>query len=151
MPLACSSRFSALSFQLRTPRRSSSCCLPLPAKHRSCRFIIGGPRLASSNCFCRLRKLWLVSAGSVSRGDDLWTLPSSGESEGPAVTVVLALRRIWELIADDRLVVYMAFGSLTVAAVSWDVALKFLNRLDSTLDYFLILFYSYSFLAEGVC
>lgn len=72
----------------------------------------------NGNCLGRLRKLWLVSVDSVSRGGDPWTFRSSCETEGTAATVVLALRRIWELIADDRLVVYIAFGSLMVAAVS---------------------------------
>lgn len=33
------------------------------------------------------------------------------------ITVIFALRRMWELIADDRWVVIVAFGALVIAAV----------------------------------
>lgn len=91
-------------FSYRRPSRFSVIC---------CR-----KEAAEVNYFQRLRR-WLVSAG-----DDWWSLPSSGEAEvtGAAteeiVTVVVALRKIWDLLAKDRLVVYVALGSLAIAAVS---------------------------------
>ncbi|KAK4772660.1 hypothetical protein SAY86_014435 [Trapa natans] len=118
MPLVHSIRFSTPAFQLGAPRRSSSCSSLFPAKRGSCRTWNGGARNARGNCFGRLRKLCIVSIGSVSSGSDPFTLRSSSETEGPALTVVHALRRMWELIADDRMVVYIAVVSLTVAAIS---------------------------------
>lgn len=48
------------------------------------------------------------------RGDS----EDAGAADAKSVSVVTALRWIWGLIAEDRLVIYVAFGSLAVAALS---------------------------------
>ncbi|PKI79161.1 hypothetical protein CRG98_000453 [Punica granatum] len=135
MPLVSSGNFSTHAVQLHALQRSSGCGLPVPEKRgfrprrtrgpqSADQFSVlccrnGGARATNESCLGHLRKLWLVSTSSASRGGcQLWNLPSSGDTGGPVVTVGVALRRIWELVADDRLVVYIAFGSLTIAAIS---------------------------------
>ncbi|KAB1209119.1 ABC transporter B family member 26, chloroplastic [Morella rubra] len=54
-------------------------------------------------------------------GGSWWGLSVDDNAEIAAakpVTVIFALRRMWELIADDRWVVIVAFGALVIAALS---------------------------------
>ncbi|KAI3409205.1 uncharacterized protein J3R85_019651, partial [Psidium guajava] len=64
---------------------------------------------------------WLRSAASFLPGGGWWSLrgdwEDAGAADAKAVSVVAALRWVWDLIAEDRLVIYVAFGSLAVAAV----------------------------------
>ncbi|XP_030544747.1 ABC transporter B family member 26, chloroplastic-like [Rhodamnia argentea] len=65
---------------------------------------------------------WLRSAASFLPGGGWWSLrgdwEEAGAADAKAVSVVTALRWVWGLIAEDRLVIYVAFGSLAVAALS---------------------------------
>ena len=59
---------------------------------------------------------------SVLAGGDWWGLGedvSNVEIKEAAtpITVVFALHRMWELIADDRWLIFVAFGALLIAAV----------------------------------
>ncbi|KAL3723086.1 hypothetical protein ACJRO7_035291 [Eucalyptus globulus] len=71
--------------------------------------------------FGSARSRWR-SVASFLPGGGWWTLRGDSEDAGAAdaksVSVVTALRWIWGLIAEDRLVIYVAFGSLAVAALS---------------------------------
>ncbi|XP_073222206.1 ABC transporter B family member 26, chloroplastic-like isoform X2 [Cicer arietinum] len=55
---------------------------------------------------------------SVLPGGDWWTLPNHREDEAEPTAAIVALRRMWELVADERWVVTVAFGSLVIAAIS---------------------------------
>ncbi|KAJ7970785.1 ABC transporter B family protein [Quillaja saponaria] len=58
---------------------------------------------------------------SILPGGGWWNLYEHDEDDAEAakpLTVLLALRRIWELVADESCVIFVAFGSLIVAAVS---------------------------------
>ncbi|XP_057491165.1 ABC transporter B family member 26, chloroplastic-like isoform X2 [Actinidia eriantha] len=66
---------------------------------------------------------WVLSIRPLLPGGNWWNLGDSDEIGSTAkstkpVTVSLALRRIWALIADDKWVIYTAFASLTIAALS---------------------------------
>lgn len=47
-----------------------------------------------------------------------WALPELREDEADPTAAMMALRRMWELVADERWVAFVAVGSLVVAAVS---------------------------------
>ncbi|KAJ1412152.1 P-loop containing nucleoside triphosphate hydrolase [Sesbania bispinosa] len=56
---------------------------------------------------------------SILPGGRWWTLPEHPEDDdAEATAAMLALRRMWELVADERWVTFVAFGSLLVAALS---------------------------------
>ncbi|XP_061365649.1 ABC transporter B family member 26, chloroplastic-like isoform X2 [Gastrolobium bilobum] len=56
---------------------------------------------------------------SILPGGSWWTLSEHREEDAEQPTaVMLALRRMWELVADKRWVAIVAFGSLAVAALS---------------------------------
>ncbi|XP_041008594.1 ABC transporter B family member 26, chloroplastic-like isoform X1 [Juglans microcarpa x Juglans regia] len=64
---------------------------------------------------------WVGLVWSVFPGGSWWNLRENDNVEITAakpITVFLALRRMWELIAEDRWVVFVAVGSLVVAALS---------------------------------
>ncbi|KAF5961643.1 hypothetical protein HYC85_002852 [Camellia sinensis] len=66
---------------------------------------------------------WVIFMRSVLPGGSWWNLSDSNEvgskaREAKPVTVLLALRRIWALFADDRWVIYAALVSLTIVALS---------------------------------
>lgn len=68
-------------------------------------------------------KEWLSFMQSALPGGSWWNLYDSKEveSSGTAAkpfTVLNALRRLWILVEDDRWVIYVAFSSLTISAVS---------------------------------
>ncbi|XP_057437352.1 ABC transporter B family member 26, chloroplastic-like isoform X1 [Lotus japonicus] len=56
---------------------------------------------------------------SIFPGGSWWTLPEHPEDDDADATAVFpALRRMWELVADEQWVAFVAFGSLVVAALS---------------------------------
>ncbi|CAL5370124.1 unnamed protein product [Camellia sinensis] len=66
---------------------------------------------------------WVIFMRSVLPGGSWWNLSDSNDvgskaREAKPVTVLLALRRIWALVADDRWVIYAALVSLTIVALS---------------------------------
>uniref|UniRef100_A0A5B6ZL35 ABC transporter B family member 26 n=1 Tax=Davidia involucrata TaxID=16924 RepID=A0A5B6ZL35_DAVIN len=66
---------------------------------------------------------WVVFIRSVLLGGNWWNLFDPKEVESTTmvakpITVLTALRRMWELVAMDRWVIYIAFGALTIAALS---------------------------------
>ncbi|XP_059670104.1 ABC transporter B family member 26, chloroplastic-like isoform X2 [Cornus florida] len=68
-------------------------------------------------------KRWVVLIRSVFLGGSWWNLyePREVESTPMAVkpiTVSSALRQMWALVENDKWVIYTAFGSLTIAALS---------------------------------
>lgn len=73
--------------------------------------------------FDALLKEWVKFVKSVLPGGIWWNLCNEGESEESPrpshkpITVTYALARMWELMADQRWVLYTAFGALTIAAV----------------------------------
>ncbi|XP_077226350.1 ABC transporter B family member 26, chloroplastic-like isoform X4 [Tasmannia lanceolata] len=82
-----------------------------------------GSTNVSTGLLQRLRN-GFVLLGSLLPGGSWWRLPHhfvKEEEEGntrKAVTVPFALRRMWELVANDRWVIFAAFASLTLAALS---------------------------------
>lgn len=63
---------------------------------------------------------WVGLVRSVLPGGSWWSLRENDNVEITAakpITVILAVRRMWELIAEDRWIVFVAVGSLVVAAV----------------------------------
>lgn len=74
---------------------------------------------SSSSTFHNIPKR-LEFAASILPGGDWWTLPKHPEEDRTEPTpALLALRRIWELVADQRWVAFVAFASLVLAAVSF--------------------------------
>ncbi|KAM7506582.1 hypothetical protein LguiA_017035 [Lonicera macranthoides] len=68
-------------------------------------------------------KRWVVIIRSAWPGGSWWDLHETKEEDGMAamaepLTVLQALCRIWELVAHESWVLYAAFGSLIIAAVS---------------------------------
>ncbi|KAL6960551.1 hypothetical protein U1Q18_038314 [Sarracenia purpurea var. burkii] len=66
---------------------------------------------------------WILSVRSLLPGGGWWELSDSNEvgrttKAARPVTVLLALRRIWALVADDKWVIYVAFASLAISALS---------------------------------
>lgn len=77
-------------------------------------------------------KRWVVIIRSVWPGGSWWDLLESKEEDSMVAmaepfTVLQALSRIWELVADESWVLYAAFGSLTIAAVSLFLYVSVLN------------------------
>lgn len=70
----------------------------------------------TSNDKVRGKQLEFVT--SILPGGDWWTLPEHREDEAEPTAAILALRRMWELVADERWVAFVAVGSLFIAAVS---------------------------------
>ncbi|KAM7509875.1 hypothetical protein LguiB_008750 [Lonicera macranthoides] len=68
-------------------------------------------------------KRWVVIIRSAWPGGSWWDLHETKEEDGMAamaepLTVLQALCRIWELVAHESWVLYAAFGSLIIAAIS---------------------------------
>jgi hypothetical protein len=64
---------------------------------------------------------WVRFGQSVLPGGSWWSLSEDDHVDITAakpITVMVALRRMWELIAGDRWLVFVAFGSLVIAALS---------------------------------
>ncbi|KAE8021483.1 hypothetical protein FH972_007368 [Carpinus fangiana] len=64
---------------------------------------------------------WVRFGQSVLPGGSWWSLSEDDHVDITAakpITVMVALRRMWELIAGDRWLVFVAFGSLVTAALS---------------------------------
>ncbi|KAF5740410.1 hypothetical protein HS088_TW11G00479 [Tripterygium wilfordii] len=77
-------------------------------------------RRKNANLLMILEK-WVCCVHSVLPGGSWWNLPDSedvGSSSAKPITVWVALRRIRALIADDIWIIYVAFGSLVIAAFS---------------------------------
>ncbi|XP_024029498.1 ABC transporter B family member 26, chloroplastic [Morus notabilis] len=58
---------------------------------------------------------------SVFPGGCWWSLPEHDEAQFPSVkrvTVWFAVRQMWELVGDDRWILFVAFGALIFAAIS---------------------------------
>ncbi|KAL5572785.1 hypothetical protein UlMin_022382 [Ulmus minor] len=66
---------------------------------------------------------WVRFVGSVFPGGSWWSLCDSEHEEkqfaaAKPVTVWFALRRMWELVGEDRWIVFVAIGGLIIAALS---------------------------------
>ncbi|KAA8530196.1 hypothetical protein F0562_004905 [Nyssa sinensis] len=73
--------------------------------------------------FLNIFKGGVIFIRSVLLGGSWWNLHDSMEVESTAmvakpITVLHALRRMWALVAMDTWVIYIAFGALTIAALS---------------------------------
>ncbi|XP_027929087.1 ABC transporter B family member 26, chloroplastic-like isoform X1 [Vigna unguiculata] len=55
---------------------------------------------------------------SILPGGSWWALPELREDGVEPTAALIALRRIWELVADERWVAFVAVGSLVIAALS---------------------------------
>jgi len=78
----------------------------------------------SSSTFNNILLKRLRFAASILPAGDWWTLPNHPEEDRAEPTpALLALRRIWELVADQRWVALVAFASLVLAAVSFTLSL----------------------------
>ncbi|KOM38227.1 hypothetical protein LR48_Vigan03g160900 [Vigna angularis] len=55
---------------------------------------------------------------SIIPGGSWWALPELREDGVEPTTALIALRRIWELVADERWAAFVAVGSLVIAALS---------------------------------
>ncbi|WVZ05006.1 hypothetical protein V8G54_018352 [Vigna mungo] len=55
---------------------------------------------------------------SILPGGSWWALPELREDGVEPTTALIALRRIWELVADERWAAFVAVGSLVIAALS---------------------------------
>ncbi|XP_024625727.1 ABC transporter B family member 26, chloroplastic isoform X2 [Medicago truncatula] len=73
---------------------------------------------SSSSTFHNILPKRLAFAASTLPGGDWWTLPKHPEEDrAEPMPALLALRRMWELVADQRWVALVAFVSLVLAAV----------------------------------
>ncbi|KEH22151.1 putative peptide-transporting ATPase [Medicago truncatula] len=74
---------------------------------------------SSSSTFHNILPKRLAFAASTLPGGDWWTLPKHPEEDrAEPMPALLALRRMWELVADQRWVALVAFVSLVLAALS---------------------------------
>jgi hypothetical protein len=109
---------AAFTFPISNPRRQFPSLIKSPKRRRfEIRF--------SASKKKENRKVMENGVGlvrSVLAGGDWWSLGedvSNVEIKEVAtpITVVFALHRMWELIADDRWLIFVAFGALLIAAV----------------------------------
>ncbi|KAI4350643.1 hypothetical protein L6164_005079 [Bauhinia variegata] len=64
---------------------------------------------------------WVSFVHSIVPGGSWWSLYERQGFHNDAAkprTVLLSLHRIWALVADERLIIFIAFGSLVIAAIS---------------------------------
>ncbi|GMY13287.1 ABC transporter B family member 26, chloroplastic-like isoform X2 [Fagus crenata] len=110
---------AAFTFSISNPRSQFPCLIKSPKRRRfEIRF--------SASKKKENRKVMEKGVGlvrSVLAGGDWWSLGedvSNVEIKEAAtpITVVFALHRMWELIADDRWLIFVAFGALLIAALS---------------------------------
>lgn len=76
----------------------------------------GGGRVGLSETL----KKWVEFAREIIPGGDWWRLPTEEVVDvfsAKPVTVVRALKKMWDLISEDRWVIFTAFVSLVVTAV----------------------------------
>ncbi|KAL3833125.1 hypothetical protein ACJIZ3_007861 [Penstemon smallii] len=67
----------------------------------------------------RILKRWIKFVQAVLPGGSWWNLPDFNREIGAKpMTVFEALSRMWALIADEKWILYTAFGALTVAALT---------------------------------
>lgn len=76
----------------------------------------------------KLRR-WIAFVRSVLPGGSWWRFPMDVDVVLAAkpVTVLRALQRMWELIAKDRWIVFAAFATLIVTAVSTPLVGSYYN------------------------
>jgi hypothetical protein len=80
-------------------------------------------------------------AASILPDADRWTLPKHPEEDDAEPTAaMLALRRMWDLVADERWVALGAFGSLVIAAVSFSIkqCFQFTININHKNDYVML-------------
>ncbi|XP_010251085.1 PREDICTED: ABC transporter B family member 26, chloroplastic [Nelumbo nucifera] len=70
--------------------------------------------------FLETWRRWVVFLRSVVPGGNWWRLSDDVEvfTTAKPVTVLFALRRMWELVANDRWIIFAAFAALILAALS---------------------------------
>ncbi|KAF9626258.1 hypothetical protein IFM89_031650 [Coptis chinensis] len=76
-------------------------------------------RGANDGIFENLKK-WSVLVREIGYGGSFWNFPEHQQVvvNNKPVTAVFALRRMWDLVANDRWVIYSAFAALVLAALS---------------------------------
>lgn len=79
-------------------------------------FRVSGPETRSQVGFPFAKRVG--SSTSILPSGSWWALPELREDGAEPTAAMLALRRMWELVADERLVAFVAAGSLVIAAVS---------------------------------
>jgi hypothetical protein len=116
--IAAAAASAAFTFPISNPRSQFPSLIESPKRRRfEIRF--------SASKKKKNRKVMEKGVGlvrSVLAGGDWWSLGedvSNVEIKEAAtpITVVFALHRMWELIADDRWLIFVAFGALLIAAV----------------------------------
>ncbi|CAJ1782305.1 unnamed protein product [Sphenostylis stenocarpa] len=98
-------------------------------------------RVIAPKARCQLRPLFAKRVGvlaSILPGGRWWALPELREDGSEPTAAVIALRRMWELVADERRVAFVAVGSLVIAAVILTVicrlVLRGVNELKTLMD-----------------
>lgn len=89
----------------------------------SCQFCVSGNEEYddADSGFEKAFAKWIGFVQSISPGGSWWNLSEHQEDDFEAakpMTALLALRRMWVLISDARWIIFVAFGSLVIAAVS---------------------------------
>ncbi|KAI6694900.1 hypothetical protein NL676_022610 [Syzygium grande] len=102
-----------------SPPQSSSINGAVAQEHPEPLLGASGGRSDAAGAFERLRR-WMESVRSVLPGGRWWDLSEDVEFKMLAkpVTVWRALTRMWELVARDRWIIFAAFSTLIVAALS---------------------------------
>ncbi|XP_068665751.1 ABC transporter B family member 26, chloroplastic [Aristolochia californica] len=102
----------------RRPRRLPSS----PGTVSAFSFADSGVSSEKSNGFLERVRMGISVLRSVLPGGSWWKLSDweegQGENRATAVTVSFALRRMWDLVAKDRWIIYIGFVSVFLAAVS---------------------------------
>jgi len=88
-------------------------------------------RIIAPKTLCQLGPLFAKRVGllgSILPSGGWWALPELREDGVETTAALTALRRIWELVADERRVAFVAVVSLVIAAVSVNCNSYFLFR-----------------------
>lgn len=97
--------------------------LPIPHQRLHCSFRIKStpPIFRASTSIFRINRFKLSSVSSIFPGGSWWNIgdPDGEESESAkSVTVWTALNRMWNLMGEDKWILYLGLGGLVAAAVS---------------------------------
>lgn len=98
------------SFEVRNLRTSCQFCVSENEAYDN--FDSGFPKALAK---------WFGFVQSISPGGSWWNLSKHQEDDIEAakpMRALLALHRMWVLVSDERWIIFVAFGSLVIAAVS---------------------------------
>ncbi|XP_074309311.1 ABC transporter B family member 26, chloroplastic-like isoform X2 [Silene latifolia] len=110
--------FNSSNLPPKFPNSSIKSNSPISIPHNSPNLHSNFPQFPNPNFFTFLRSILPGGTWWNLRHSQPLTPPSPIPPSSTPITVFYALRRIWGFIAHDKLVVFSAFASLTIAAIA---------------------------------